>query len=272
MLAASFLFAIMNIIVKYLDEIPVAQIVFMRSFVMMAMVAVLLKKQKVSALGTNRKLLVMRGLFGTLGIALFFYTLHQMPLASAVVIHYLTPIITVLIAVILTRQNIRPIQWLFFLMCFIGVMLVKGFDARVDTLPLLLGVLGTIGAASAYNIISILKRTEHHLTIMFYFPLVTIPLVLIFIGFTGDWVWTTKLNWMLLTVVGVLTYLAQYFLTRAYQIGEVNKVSVISYLGIFYALAFGYFLFDEWYKPIVLGGLFMVVIGVIGNIVYRPKS
>jgi drug/metabolite transporter (DMT)-like permease len=272
MLAASFLFALMNIAVKYLQEIPVAQIVFMRSFIMMIMVFVLLKKRKVSAFGNNKKLLVLRGLFGTLGIALFFYTLHQMPLASAVVVHYLTPIITVLIAVILTRKNMRPIQWLFFALCFVGVMVVKGFDARVDTIPILVGVLGTIGAASAYNIISILKRTEHHLTIMFYFPLVTIPLVLIYIFITGNWVWTSMFNWGILVIIGILTYLAQYFLTKAYQIGEVNKVSVISYLGIIYALFFGYYLFDEWYEPIVLVGLFMVVIGVVGNIIYKPKN
>ena len=271
MLLAGFIFAIMNIAVKYLQDIPVVQIVFMRSFVMMIMVSFVVHRRKLNPLGTNKKLLILRGIFGTVGIAMFFYTLHNMPLASAVVVHYLTPIFTVLLSVILTKKNILPLQWLFFIICFVGILIIKGFDVRIDTFPLLIGVLGTLGAASAYNIIGLLKQTEHYLVIMFYFPLVTIPLVLVYIFITGDWVWTTSLNWLVLTLIGVLTYGAQYFLTRAYQLGDVSKVSVISYLGIIYALAFGYWLFDEWYSPIVIAGIFLVVAGVVGNILYKQK-
>lgn len=272
MFMATLLFATMNILVKYLDEIPVSQIVFMRSVVMMVLVAFLVYRNKINPLGTNRKLLILRGLFGTVGIALFFYTLHNMPLATAVVVHYLTPIFTVLISVIITRVNIKPIQWLFFIICFIGVLVVKGFDPRVETGPLVIGVLGTVGAALAYNIIGFLKETEHHLVIMFYFPFVTIPLVSIYILITGEWVWTNTINWTMLTIIGVLTYFAQYFLTRAYQIGNVSKVSVMSYLGIFYALFFGYAFFNEWYSAVVILGLLLVVVGVVGNILTRTKS
>ena len=271
MLAASLLFSLMNLIVKHLQEIPVAQIVFMRSAVMLVMVVFLLAKRKIEPFGTNKKLLILRGIFGTTGIAFFFYTLHQMPLASAVVVHYLTPIITVLISVIITRINVKPIQWLFFAICFAGILIIKGFDERVDSLPLFIGILGTVGAASAYNIMSVLKQTEHHLVIMFYFPLVTIPLVLIYISITGDWVWASQQEWILLSIIGVLTYFAQYFLTKAYQIGDVSKVSVISYLGVVYALVFGYYLFDEWYEPIVVAGLLLVVAGVVGNLLTKNK-
>lgn len=272
MFLASLLFAVMNIIVKYLQDIPVEQIVFMRSAVMMVMVFALLRKKKIPVFGKRKKLLIARGFFGTLGIALFFYTLHQMPLATAVVVHYLTPIFTVLIAVILTREKVLTLQWFFFALCFAGVLIVKGFDVRVELVPLLVGVLGTLSAATAYNIISLLKQTEHHLVIMFYFPFVTLPLVSMFIWITGDWVWTTTQNWLLLSTIGFLTYFAQYFLTRAYQTGNVSKVSVISYLGIFYALFFGYFLFEEWYEAIVIVGIAMVLMGVVGNIFYRSKK
>ncbi|MBT8327285.1 MAG: DMT family transporter, partial [Bacteroidia bacterium] len=260
------------LIVKYLQEIPVAQIVFMRSIVMFVMVVFLLSKRKLQPFGNNKKLLILRGIFGTTGIAFFFYTLHQMPLASAVVVHYLTPIITVLISVLVSRVNVKAVQWLFFGLCFTGIFIIKGFDERIDSLPLIIGILGTIGAASAYNIIAVLKQTEHHLVIMFYFPLVTIPLVLIYIFITGDWVWASNQEWALLSVIGILTYFAQYFLTKAYQIGDVSKVSVISYLGVVYALVFGYYLFDEWYEPIVVVGLFLVVAGVLGNLLTRTKT
>ncbi|MDG2455701.1 MAG: DMT family transporter, partial [Bacteroidia bacterium] len=130
-------------------------------------------------------------------------------------------------------------------------------------------VLGTIAASAAYNVISVLKKAEHHYVIMLYFPMVTVPLVLAYLLLTGDWVWTSATNWLLLVVIGVCTYFAQYFLTRAYQIGEVSRVSIVSYLGILYALFFGFFLFDEWYSPIVFVGLVCVLAGVLGNILYK---
>lgn len=271
MLLAGLIFALMNTIVKHLEQIPVAQIVFMRSIVMLIMVVVALQKNGISPWGTQRKLLIFRGFFGSLGIAFFFYTLHTMPMASAVIIHYLTPIFTVLVSVLITRVRIAPVRWLFFLLCFIGIFIIKDFDDRISTVPLIMGILGTIAASSAYNVISILKKTEHHLVIMLYFPMVTVPLVLTFIAATGQWVWTTAWQWFLLTTVGVCTYFAQYFLTKAYQIGEVSKVSIVSYVGIVYALFLGYFIWDEWYKPMVFVGLFFVLTGVIGNLGYRSK-
>jgi drug/metabolite transporter (DMT)-like permease len=269
MMLASFIFAMMNLIVKHLGEIPVAQIVLMRSVVMLIIVIGVIKYKKISPFGTHKKLLVFRGVFGSMGIAFFFYTLHNMPLASAVVVHYLTPIITVLISVLITRVRIAPLRWFFFLLCFVGIYIIKDFDDRVETLPIVIGVLGTIAASAAYNVISVLKKAEHHYVIMLYFPLVTVPLVLTYIAVTGDWVWMSAANWFLLIIVGACTYFAQYFLTRAYQIGEVNKVSIISYLGILYALFFGFFLFEEWYTPIVFVGLLFVLAGVLGNIVYK---
>ena len=271
MVLASMLFAIMNVIVKYLDHVPVAQIVFMRSSVMMVMVSLLLVKKRIKPLGNRHRLLALRGLFGTVGIAFFFYTLHHMPLASAVVVHYLTPLFTALLAWLLVKEKLRPIQWVFFAMCFAGILIIKGFDARVDGLVLAIGVLGTIGAASAYNIISMLKDSEHHLVIMFYFPLVTIPLVLVYITITGDWNWVGFQDWLLLIAIGVLTYAAQYFLTRSYQSGQVNKVSIVSYLGIVYAMAFGYFIFNEWYNWQASLGVLLVVSGVILNVWFKKK-
>ncbi|MBR9860839.1 DMT family transporter [bacterium] len=272
MLFASLLFAAMNIIVKFIPNIPVAQIVFMRSLVMFIMVVGMLKKRRLNPWGNRKGLLLMRGFFGSLGIAFFFYTLQNMPLASAVTVHYLTPIFTALIAFIFAGERLKPVQWFFFLICFVGVVLIKGYDPRVEWGSILIGVLGTIAAASAYNIISYLKGTEHHLVIMFYFPSVTIPLVLIYIFITGDWVWGSAMEWLALSAIGMLTYFAQYFLTRSYQDGRVNKVSIISYFGIFYALGFGWLFFGEWYNLQALGGLALVVLGVVMNLLVKDSK
>ena len=49
-------------------------------------------------LGNNRRWLVVRGIAGMLGLAGFFHTVKHIPLASATVIQYFSPVFTVLLA------------------------------------------------------------------------------------------------------------------------------------------------------------------------------
>ena len=192
-----------------------------------------------------------------------------MPLVSAVVIHYTTPIFTIVIAALMWRKALSKLQWLYLLTCFAGIVVLKGFDFRIDKTTLLAGLLGTLAAALAYNIISKLKESEHYLVIMFYFPLVTLPLVTLYIWFTGEWADAAKLEWLMLTAVGVLTYAAQYFLTRAYQLGDVAQVSVTSYLGVIYAIVFGLTLFGEYITFENAIGIGLILGGVIGTVWLR---
>ena len=68
-----------------------------------------------SLFGVNRKWLLIRGIFGTIGLATFFHTLRFIPIASATVIQYLSPIFTVLLARYFDGQrSMRPVQWLSF--------------------------------------------------------------------------------------------------------------------------------------------------------------
>jgi drug/metabolite transporter (DMT)-like permease len=58
---------------------------------------------------------MIRGVFGVIALTSFFYTLKELPIAIAVTVQYLSPLFTVLLAVHLLGERVRPIQWLFFL-------------------------------------------------------------------------------------------------------------------------------------------------------------
>jgi drug/metabolite transporter (DMT)-like permease len=272
MLIASLCFAVMNIWVKQLTDIPLMQIVFFRSFIVLILLTSVLRFKKISPWGNQKKLLIFRGIFGTAGIAIFFYTLKNMPLASAVVVHYLTPIFTIIIAFFTVKSKVSWTQWVYMSLCLVGITLIKGFDARVSMVSLLIGILGTISAAAAYNVISYLKTTENPLVIMFYFPLITTPIVFIYLWFTGDWVVPRFFDGLRLLGIGLLTYVAQYYLTKAYQMGEIIKVSVVSYLGIVYALIFGFFIFNEWFSWQATAGMSLVAIGVVMTILTKRNK
>lgn len=268
MLLAGVFFALMNVSVKYIPHIPAIEIILFRSLFSLIFSYTMLRRQNVNAFGNNKKLLVLRGVVGSVGLISFFYTLQKIPLASAVTLQYLSPILTTLLGIYLVKEKVKPIQFLFFAISFLGVVLVQGFDARVNLLYAGIGFISALFSGLAYNVIRKLKNTEHPLVIIFYFPLVTIPIAVTISFFT--WVQPVGWDWAFLLWIGVCTQTAQYFMTVAYQNANVSKISSLSYLGVFYALIFGFFFFGEAYTLMAYVGMGLLLLGVFLN--YRVKN
>lgn len=270
MLLATILFTTMNVFVKLLPDIPAVEIVFFRSLVSLVISFIILRTQRVSVWGRDRKWLLLRGTFGAIALVLYFFTIQLMPLATAVTIQFLTPIFTAILGIFMNRERIAPVQWLFFLIAFGGVVLVQGFDARVTPMLLLAGLVAAVFAALAYNVIRRLNTTEHPLVIIFYFPLVTLPVTGAWSAF--EWIMPIGWQWALLLMVGLLTQFAQYFMTRSYQEEELSRVASLNYLGIIYALGYGWIIFDEHFNTMTYLGMTAVLIGVVLNIWFKHSQ
>ncbi len=106
----------MNVFIKKVTNIPAMEVVFFRCFVSMLLCFVIIFREKADWKGSNRKLLIARGLFGTLALYTFFVTLHNIPLGTAVTIQYLSPVFTTIIAIFLLKEKVKALQWLFFAM------------------------------------------------------------------------------------------------------------------------------------------------------------
>jgi drug/metabolite transporter (DMT)-like permease len=72
-------------------------------------------------------------------------------------------------------------------------------------------------------------------------------------------------------MVGILTQLGQFYMTKSYQSEELSKVSVISYMGIVFALSFGFIFFDEHYGFTAYLGMALVLLGVLLNLLYKAR-
>ncbi|NIK73639.1 drug/metabolite transporter (DMT)-like permease [Thermonema lapsum] len=268
MFAASFLFALMNLCVKRLPHIPAIEIVFFRSVVTLLMSVWALRRASVPILGNNRKVLVLRGLFGAIALLLFFMLLQRIPLASAAVLHFIAPIFTALMAAVVLKERLLPLQFAFMLLSFAGILVMKSFDWRIGWLDVSMGVLSAFCAGCAYNCIRYLKGSEHPVVIVLYFPLVTVPLTIVWLFF--DWVMPQGYDWLWLLAIGVLTQWAQVLMTKAYQAESAAKVAAASYIGIVYALGLGYVFFHETFTWQTLAGMLLVLAGVILNVVLTP--
>lgn len=270
MTLAIFFFSLMNLCVKFVSHIPAVEVVFFRSIVSLTISGAFLLHQGVNLLGKNRKLLTIRGITGTIALVAYFVTLQEIPLAGAVTIHYMAPIFTSLLGIIIVKEKVSPWQYLFFLLSFMGIIVIQGVDTRITLSYALIGILGAVFTGLAYNMIRKIKHSEHPLVIIFYFPLVAIPITGLITIY--DWVKPAPWDWLLLLLVGILTQLGQFYMTKSYQSEELSKVSVISYIGIMFALCYGFLFFDEHYTFTAYAGMGMVLLGVILNLWYKSKT
>ena len=264
MLLAGFFFAVMNVCVKYVSHLPTLEVVLFRSVFSLCVTYYLLRKKNIPPLGKNIGTLTLRGIAGCLGLIGSFYTLQHIPLASAVTINYLSPFFTAILGIFIVKQKVRSIQFLYFAISIAGVILLKGFDFRISTLDLIIGLGAAFFAGLAYNMIAKTKNDEHPLVIIFYFPLLTIPVAAIYCLY--DWVDPIGTDWVYLLLIGVFTQLAQYYMTLSYQTANLAKVASLNYLGVIYALGFGYFIFDESFNTMSFVAILIILIGVFLNL------
>ncbi len=266
MFFATIFFMIVKIGVKLLPHIPPMEIVFFRCLISFIITYSLLKRKGHSILGNNKVLLLMRGIFGTVGLYLYFVILQEIPLATASTLIYLTPFFTSLVGVTILKEKMSFIQWILLLVAFLGILLIQGFDDRVTIYYIILGGIGSLCAAFAYSIIRYLKDKEHSLVLMIYFPMIAFPVGGLISFF--NWVTPSFNDYIILISIGIFTQFAQYFMTKSYQSSEVSKVSIVSYIEILFVIAIGSIYFNENFNFLVYVGMFLVTFGVVFNVTY----
>ena len=116
-------------------------------------------------------MLLLRGLFGTSALYLFFTTLQNIPLAPAMTIQYLSPIFTSVIAIFVLKERVKAPQWIFYAIAFSGVLLIERFDDRVSIFYATLGIVSALFSGVAYNLVRRLREKEHPLTVVLHFQL-----------------------------------------------------------------------------------------------------
>jgi drug/metabolite transporter (DMT)-like permease len=261
-------FAAVNLMVKFLPHLPATELVLFRSLITFLLSYTLLKRKKVNPWGRDKKWLLIRGIAGTTALTMFFYTIQKMPLSAAVTVQYLSPFFTAFIAGLLLGERTRWVQWLFFVISFIGIVVVKGSSAQIPPVLLALGVISSMFSGLAYNSIRKLKN-EEPLVVVMYFPLVAFPIMVVFSFF--NWVMPHGTDWILLIGIGLMTQFAQLYMTKSYQLSEVNTVAPLKYIGVLFALTWDILLFDFIPNAQMYVGILLVIGGVVLNLRFKHQ-
>lgn len=270
LIAATALFTALNICVKFLPHIPTSELVFFRGVISLVLCWYYARKNHLSIWGNNKKVLILRGIFGTTSLFALFYCLQRMPLAMAMVISNLAPLFTVLIAHYLLRERAFWVNWFLLMGAFVGVVLVKGLDPNVPWELAIIGIGGAFAAACAYTCVRILRNTDHPLIVIFYFPLISLPMMagpMIY-----HWVTPNLSDIGIMILIGVLTQVAQYFMTVAYQLEKASKIMVFNYAGVLWAILFGGLLFGEMLSTVQFAGVILIFISILLSSIYERQQ
>jgi drug/metabolite transporter (DMT)-like permease len=267
MVISTLSFSFMNAIVKYLVHLPAYELVFFRSLVTLIFSSSFLIFYKIPMLGNKRVLLLSRGIFGVISLTLFFMSLKYLTMGTAVSLRYIAPIFAAIFAVYMLKETIKPIQWLFFAVAFGGVLVLTGLDKEINSYGLILIVISAIFSGLVFVTITKIGKQDHPLVVVNYFMFIATIVGGILMLF--NWVTPRGIEWLLLFSLGIFGYFGQLYMTKAFQSASTNQVAPLKYTEVIFTVTIGLLWFNEIYTLWSLLGIFMIIVGLVLNALYK---
>lgn len=219
-------------------------IVFVRSFVSFLALAPWMFRNGTALVRTERPGgHVWRSLFGVSAMYCFFYAIAKLPLASAMLLTYSTPLYVPFIAWLWIHE--RP-PWIVFpaaIVGLIGIGFIVKPGATFDLKAGLIGILSGVFAACAMVSIRRISNTEPASRIVFYFA----ALSSVISSIPMSWAWRTPNahEALLLIATGIFATWGQLCLTRAYALAPAARVGPFTYMSVVFSALLAWWLWGE---------------------------
>jgi drug/metabolite transporter (DMT)-like permease len=286
-IGASVFFSINDMTVKLLSgDYALHEIILIRSVIgMTVLMAVIVPLEGGWAVLRTKRLgmHMFRGLCVVVANMTFFLALATMPLADAVAIFFVSPLIITLFSVVFLGETVGPRRWIAVGMGLVGVIVMVRPGSASFQLVALLPLVAAVAYASLHILTRKIGSTEKAGTLTFY-----IQLTFIFVSMTmgllvgdgrfagtGDlsldflfreWVWPSNGDWWLLLMLGTSSTFGGYLISQAYRMCEAGLAAPFEYTAMVLAIFWGFVVFGEWpdsvawigISLIIGGGLFML--------------
>ena len=262
-------FSLMDLIVKWSDDYPVGQVLFFRGFCGIIPILFLIPKDRYfDFYKTTRPVLhFKRCLAGLIALVSIFVALRNLPLATVVSISFAAPIFITIFSIFLLNEKVGLYRWMAVLVGFLGIIFITepGFSALI--VYYIYPIIFCLGLSYVAIAIRKLSSTEPAWLISFFFSFSI--MLLSFLSFYQGWILPSLLDLFLLSMVGILGGLANLWLSQSYKYSEVSLVSPLKYLGLVFAIIFGYFIWNEIPTSKTLLGALLVIVSSI--IIFRRE-
>ena len=229
------------------------------------------------ALGTRRLgMQALRGLAVVFANMCFFLGLAALPLAEAVAVFFVAPLLVAVFSVVFLGETVGPRRWAAIAVGLAGV----GIVLRPGTEAFQIAALLPLGAALGYAMLHILTRhlgdTETALGLAFYVQIVFLATSVGFGLALGDgrfagsghpslefmfraWTLPPFPDLGIMAVVGFLSAAGGYAISEAYRRSEAAMVAPFEYIAMPLSVFWGFTVFGEWPDAAAWAGIVLIL-------------
>ncbi len=178
----------------------------------------------------------------------FFWALSVLPLAEAVTLSFIYPLLAPFVAAMLLKERIRPSSMICAIIGFAGVIVaMQGAPSEAESPQHDLGVTAVLLSAGFFSFAMVLlrERAQKDGAPIVGFMTSLIPGVILV---TPTIIFATPPvveTWPFFLLMGALAAVFMYLMARAYAAAEAQQLAPIHYTELLWATAVGYLIFHE---------------------------
>lgn len=216
----------------------------------------------------NPKLQFFRGNLILIGGACVVITLAYLPLSTAHVVFYTTPIFTLLIALWLFKETLQKHRIINVILCFAGVIVaLKPADLGWGVAA---GVAASLCVA-VYNLTTrIMPSHISSMSVFYWSTACSLPLL----GLLSLTDWKPMSNELIYLVLGSAVCIGTYQIccVFAYRRAEAGGIVIAEYSGLVFALGLGWWVFNEQIDSSMLLGIALIILPMIWQTKVEHKA
>jgi len=268
-------FAIMATLVKSMAHVSTFVTVFVRFSVGVGILGILALFRRIDLKFVRSPLLLLRGITGTISVALFYLAIVKIGMGKGSVYSYSYPVFASLLSAIVLKEKIAKAKWLLIFSAFIGIVLVSlkfanGNEGWVFGFYDILAICSALTNAISILIVKKLHGTDSSYAIFFAQSIV------------GFWVFLIPANLPELTgpvsgsyvliIIGIASAMAQLLNTEGYRHVSIATGSPFHMLIPVVNVIIGVFLFNESFSTLEIIGASLVVLSCLGIMLLNIKK
>jgi drug/metabolite transporter (DMT)-like permease len=179
---------------------------------------------------------------------LFFSALKDLPIADAMAIFFVNPLVVVVLSALVLRERVGPRRWAAVAVGFLGTLVIIR-PGLVEVNPGTLLALGSGVALGSYFVLTrAMAGVASAMVLNFQTSAIGAGLMTLALPFL--WVTPSPVQWAMLAAVGVIATLGHVLITKAYAHAEASLLAPLAFTEIVMATVLGYAVFgdlpDRW--------------------------
>ena len=205
---------------------------------------------------------LIRGTMGSVMALTFFWGLARVPMAQAIALAFVAPLIALYLAAALLKERIDRAAILASLLGFAGVVVILAGQAQAEMgREALLGSLSILVSAGLYGWNIILMRQQAQVAGPVEIAFFTALIMTLCFAAAAPFLAAPPPAGQLPAIVGAaaLAFGSLILLSWAYARAEAQRLAPVEYTGFVWASIFGWLVFAEPVQPLTLAGAAMIV-------------